>query len=148
VTPREGLIAAATHQVTDFVPYHIEYSAGIKSAMERELGTNDLAAATGDHLARYSTRGRWQEVRPGFVCDDLEVVWDRTADRDIGVPQPVLTTPDLGRVQWPTAQSHSRLDQAEAFVSHTREAGRLMSWNWPRTTRTSGGGPLSNSRCT
>jgi len=125
MTPRERLIAAATHRAADVVPYHLEYSAGIRAAMMRELGTEDLAAATGDHLSRYSTRGRWEEVRPGFVRDDFGVVWDRTTDRDIGVPAPVLTTPDLGRVDWPTPHSHDRLAGAEAFVRQTHAAGRF-----------------------
>jgi uroporphyrinogen decarboxylase len=125
MTPRERLIAAATHRATDFVPYHIEYSAGIKAAMIEALGTGDLDEATGDHLSRYSTRGKWEEIRPGFVRDDFGVVWDRTADRDIGVPAPVLTTPDLSRVQWPTAESCGRLLGVEAFVERTRAAGRF-----------------------
>jgi uroporphyrinogen decarboxylase len=125
MTPRERLIAAATHRATDFVPYHIEYSAAIKAAMMRALGTEDLAGATGDHLSRYSTRGVWEEIRPGFVRDDFGVVWNRTTDRDIGVPAPVLATPDLSRVEWPTAHSHGRLRDAEVFVQRTRAAGRF-----------------------
>jgi uroporphyrinogen decarboxylase len=123
MTPRERLIAAANHRATDFTPYHVEYSAGIKAAMIRELGTENLAGATGDHLSRYSTRGKWEEIRPGFVRDDFGVVWDRSADQDIGVPEAVLTTPDLGRVQWPTAESCGRLIGAEAFVQRTLAAG-------------------------
>jgi uroporphyrinogen decarboxylase len=125
MTPRERLIAAATHVPTDFAPYHIEYSAGIKAAMIEALGTSDLDEATGDHLSRFSTRGKWQEIRPGFVRDDFGVVWDRTADHDIGVPTPVLTTPELSRVDWPTAESSERLRGVDAFVERTLAADRF-----------------------
>ena len=89
------------------------------------VGHRGSGGATGDHLSRYSTRGKWEEIRPGFVRDDFGVVWDRTADRDMGVPAPVLTTPDLSRVQWPTAESCGRLLGVEAFVERTRAAGRF-----------------------
>jgi uroporphyrinogen decarboxylase len=125
MTPRERLIAAVSHKPTDFVPYHIEYSVGIKAAMLRELGTEDLAGATGDHFSRYSTRGKWEEIRPGFFRDDFGVVWDRTLDHDLGVPEAVLTEPDLSLVAWPTAESGSRLVGAEGFVRQTHAAGRF-----------------------
>lgn len=128
MTPRERLIAAVHHQPTDFVPYHLEYSAGIKAAMLRELGTDDLAGATGDHFSRYSTRGKWGEIRPGFFRDDFGVVWNRTLDRDLGVPEAVLTTPDLSRVDWPTAESCGRLVGVEAFVKQTHAAGRFCAF--------------------
>lgn len=128
MTPRERVIAAINHQTTDYIPYHIEYSAGIKAAMIREMGDNDLAAATGDHFSRYSTRGQWQEVRPDFFRDDFGVVWDRREDKDIGIPEAILTEPDLGLVEWPTAESCNRLADAEEFVKQTQAAGRFCAF--------------------
>lgn len=128
MTPRERLIAAVRHQTTDFIPYHIEYSTGIKAAMMRELGANDLAAATGDHFSRYSTRGKWEEIRPGFCRDDFGVVWDRREDHDIGIPEAALTEQNLDMVDWPTPESCSRLVGAEEFVKQTQAAGRFCSF--------------------
>jgi len=52
-------------------------------------------------------------------------VWNRTMDRDIGIPAPVLASPDLSRVEWPAPDSHNRLDGAAAFVLDTHAAGRF-----------------------
>jgi len=119
------MFEAISHRETDFVPYHVEYSVGIKAGTVRELGTDDLPTATGDHLSRYSMRGKWEEVRPGYTRDDFGVVWDRTVDKDIGIATPVLTTEDLGQVDWPTVTSHHRLDGLDAFFRDAETSGRF-----------------------
>lgn len=119
------MLQVIAHRQPDFVPYHAEYSPGIKAATSRKLATDDLPTATGDHLSRYSMRGKWTGVRPGFVQDDFGVVWDRTVDKDIGIARPVLTTDDLDQVPWPTATSHHRLDGLEGFFRDAEQSGRF-----------------------
>lgn len=128
MTARERVIKAIGHEGTDFVPFHIEYMPGIKTALCRALGVEDLSDATGDHVARYSTRGNWAQIRPGFVRDDFGVVWNRSVDTDIGVPEPMLIDHDLQRIEWPAAASHGRLDGAEAFIGRCVTAGRFATF--------------------
>ena len=119
------MLQAIAHKQTDFVPYHVEFSEGIKAAMSRELATDDLPAAMGDHLSRFSMRGKWNQAGPGLVKDDFGVIWDRSVDKDIGIAQPVLSTTDLEQVQWPSAQSHHRLDGLDDFFQDAKSNHRF-----------------------
>ena len=50
----------------------------------------------GNHLANWSHEpaSTWEEVKPDFLRDEFGVVWDRTVDKDIGVPvEPLITEP-------------------------------------------------------
>ncbi len=127
LTPRQRVLDAIAHRQTDFVPYHVEYTPGAKAAMSKALGTDDLALAIGDHVSRYSLRGKWEQVRPGFVRDDFGVVWNRTVDLDIGVPEPILTSHDLGQIEWPAPASHGRLEGAPSFLRQCQDAGRFAT---------------------
>jgi len=95
MTPRERVIAAYEHRQPDRCPWQIGLTIPAREKLEGEFG-DGLAAALGNHLANWSHEppSTWTEPRPDYWRDEFGVLWDRTVDKDIGVPvEPLIKEP-------------------------------------------------------
>jgi uroporphyrinogen decarboxylase len=89
MTSRERVWAAIRHQQPDRVPYYFSFTQPAAHKLRQHFGTSDLDKCLDNDMVRFSTRrpGLLQELRPHVYRDEFGVIWDRTVDRDIGVPQ-------------------------------------------------------------
>jgi uroporphyrinogen decarboxylase len=93
ITPRDRVLTAIRHQQPDRVPYQISCTVPARRKLENHYGTAGLDDTIGNHLAKFKARPPdelgWIPDRPGFWQDEWGVTWNRTVDRDIGVPETV-----------------------------------------------------------
>jgi len=102
---RERVIAALTHQETDFIPYQIDFTHQAWETMAKYYNDNDFASKIGNHIASSSYWGDPSPIpdRPGYYQDDFGVVWNRSgADKDVGVVEKILIPePDMSGYTFP-----------------------------------------------
>jgi len=119
---------------TDTVPYQINYTSVLGSALMNSLGLeerkcevrgkniyryNSLDDYLGNHLAFIRNRAvdSYVEVKPGFFRDEWGVVWDRTIDRDIGTPANcVLAGGDLEDLNQPDPDAGERFAHFDPLI--------------------------------
>lgn len=80
-----------------YVPWHIGLTWEAREKIERHFGQESLEGALHNHLLRLgSDIGYFTEIAPHLFQDVFGVIWDRSIDRDIGIPTgPVLRQPTL-----------------------------------------------------
>jgi len=88
MTRRERVRRSLLHKESDIVPYSLSLTIPAMEKMVRFYGDPAFSDKIGNHVGsvgRADLPGESGEVRPGFFRDSFGVVWDRTADPDIGV---------------------------------------------------------------
>ena len=111
MTPRERVKLSLEHRQPDRVPYHVGCTAPARIKLERYYGTSDLEKVLEDHLIVYriERHAAWTQVQPGFWRDEFGVVWNRTVDPDIGLPDEyLLRDRSLQSVTFPDPHSPER----------------------------------------
>lgn len=117
-TPRQRVWQAIRHVQPDRVPYHLSFTAPARQKLAAHLGTDDLDAALGNHLAPYSARLPFEEIRPGFWRDEFGVVWNRTVDKDIGVVHEYqLRDRSLADYRFPDPRNPRRYEALPGFLA-------------------------------
>jgi uroporphyrinogen decarboxylase len=110
------------------VPYHFGCTIPARQKLEAYYGTAELDRCLDNNLVKYRTRLAHVEVRPGFWRDEFGVTWNKTVDKDIGVPETYLlkdrsleelTIPDPGRPE--------RYAGLPAFIEANPDRFRLIS---------------------
>jgi len=122
---------AIRHQQTDLVPYQINLTIPARAKLEAHFGTRapeQLDAILGNHIVRYRSRLPYEPlVEPGMFADEWGVVWNRTVDKDIGVPSNhVLPDRDLGPLVMPDPLDPRRYAPLAAFFDANRERFTLF----------------------
>src|SRR3972149_1108077 len=87
-TSRERVWASIRHAQPDRVPYYFSFTQAAGRKLEAYYGASDLDSTLDNDMVRYSIRrpALLQELHPGFYRDEFGVLWNRTVDKDIGVP--------------------------------------------------------------
>ena len=103
MTRRERVIKAITHNNTDYVPYHIDFTQQAWEKTARYLNDDDFVEKIGNHIHSVYYDGFPSEIRSGYFKDDFGVIWNRTgADKDIGVlDEIILKEPDMSLCRLP-----------------------------------------------
>ncbi len=120
---RDRVNTALRHRQPDLCPWYIEFTQG---ALERLIEcTSDptIGDSTGSHLVRLKPLApdAFVEVKPGHFRDQFGVVWNRTIDPDIGMPEGLLLPePRLGDYRFPDPADPARW---ESFARHLAAAG-------------------------
>ncbi len=128
MTPRERVRLAIRHCQPDRVPYHFGCTTPARLKLEAYYGTTDLDQTLDNHLVKYKVRLPYEEVRPGFVLDEFGVVWNRTVDKDIGIPTVYqLSERSLAGYPFPDPRDPRRLAGLPAFVAAYPDRFRLAS---------------------
>ena len=108
---REVVIEALEFRPPPYVPWAWSMTPGCADRMKQHLDVDDLSDFVGSHfLWLYSPVGRMKNIDSNHCRDVYGVVWDRTVDKDIGVPssraraaatcsRPVTTFPVTSRLR-------------------------------------------------
>ncbi len=89
MTRRECVIKALTHQNTDIVPFHFDFTEQALEKMIEHTGDPDIENKLGSYLHYKQYWGWPTEIpsKPGYFKDEFGVEWNRNgADKDIGLP--------------------------------------------------------------
>ncbi len=110
MTKREVVIEALEFRRPPYVPWAWGMTRRCAERMKRYLATDDLGGFLDSHFVDVdSAIGRFATVDKNRVRDTYGVVWDRTVDKDIGIPSdwPIRKPEDLKSYQWPDAADDS-----------------------------------------
>jgi len=131
MTPRERVWQSIRHQQPDKIPWHFGCTTPTRIKLEQYYATSDLDEALNQHIVKYRTRLPYADIRPNFVCDEFGVVWNRTIDRDIGVPEEYLLKERLLKdFSFPDPHDPRRLSGLPAFLSTNPNRFRLISFSF------------------
>ena len=126
----DRVLQSIRHQQPDRVPYYISCTIDAARKLSEVLGSGDLDTLLDNDMVRYSIRrpALFTEVRPGFVREDFGVVWNRTIDKDIGIPESYpLTERSLAGFRLPDPRDPRRFADLPAFIA--RHASRFRFIN-------------------
>lgn len=131
LTPRERVWQSIRHHQPDKIPWHIGCTTPTRLKLEQYYGTSDLDTALDQHIVKYRTRLPNVELRPNFVRDEFGVVWNRTIDKDIGVPaEYLLRDRPLHDFSFPNPHDPQRLSGLPTFLSANPDRFRLISFSF------------------
>lgn len=121
---RERVLAALKHQTTDMVPFNTEPTLEMTEKLCAHLGisADEVFGWTGNHIEKFNCKEPDARCAPGYFRDEYGVVWNRTVDKDIGMPEPVLKEPDLTRWQTPDVDLDALHAQLDAFVHNGHDS--------------------------
>ena len=96
--------------------------------MRAHLG-EDFPRLLDNHLAHVLPEppDAWHEVKPGFMQDEFGVVWDRTVDKDIGVPARLLDRLEMGDYEFPDPRDPRRFQHFPPFVKANPDKFRVVN---------------------
>jgi len=130
ITPRERVWLTLQHRQPDRVPYDFTFTEPAAQKLQAALGTRDLVSALNCHMVRYKPRlpAEVPDPRPGFFKDEFGVVWNRTVDTDIGIPEPLLERRSLDGFNLPDPDNPRRYAGLPAYVAANPQRFRLVSF--------------------
>jgi len=117
MTERERVFASIRREALDALPWQFDLTSAVAEKLKAYYHTDDLASATGDHIAFVGTLPPpvpdGEPPRPGLVRDEFGAVWRREA-RDLNygdwgelVSHP-LKSPDLAGIEFPEGATRER----------------------------------------
>jgi uroporphyrinogen decarboxylase len=132
-TSRQRVWRSIQHSQPDQVPYYFSFTQPASHKLEAYYGTRDLDSTLDNDIVRYSIRrpGLMQEIRPGFYRDEFGVLWNRTVDKDIGVPGDYpLQRRSLTGYTFPDPYDPRRYQGLSAFTKAHPHRFRLISYSF------------------
>jgi len=123
MTKKERVRLAIAHQETDIVPYDIGFTIPAWEKLVNHLGRDPTIDELGLHIAHLGTtpEGAWVEVKPDFWRDEFGVIWNRTIDKDIGNPEPILLKPSLKGYEFPDPDDPKRYAHFPSFIEANKD---------------------------
>ncbi len=102
MTPREVVRLALTGRKPPYVPWAYGFTHEAREKLVEHYGTTNLEPIFRNHLCTFGANGEKTEIEPDVIRDKFGVVWDRTADKDIGVIRgQILPEPSLAGHKFP-----------------------------------------------
>ena len=88
MTNRERVLCSLKHRQPDKVPYCITFTKLAYDRMAHYYGDPDFANKLGNCFTLLTSEpaNGWREIRPNIWEDQFGILWDRSIDKDIGVP--------------------------------------------------------------
>lgn len=117
---KERVYKALRHEDTDMVPYQISFSTPAHKKMAIHYKDENFVRRIGNHLVMIEPKTEWREIKPDFWRDDFGVTWDRTMDKDIGNPIPVLENPTLKDYRFPDPFKKDRFNKYPQFIDKNK----------------------------
>jgi uroporphyrinogen decarboxylase len=132
VTPRERVWQAIRHERPDAVPYQINTTIPARAKLEAHFGTKQLDDLLGNHIVRYKSRLEYEPLaEPGMYLDEWGVVWNKSVDKDLGVPaNRLLLERDLGPLVVPDPFDPRRYAGLPAFFAANPSRFALFSYSF------------------
>ncbi len=128
---RQRVLTALKHQQPDVVPYDIQFTEPARAKMAEYYGDPDFEAKLGNCFTwfrPYPKDTRYVLVGPDIWEDEFGVRWNRSIDKDIGVPCDKLVSPEtIDDYQWPDPHDPARYDFIEKAIPDAKENAILVS---------------------
>lgn len=128
---RERVLTALQHRQPDVVPYDIRFTKPAHAKMAQYYGDPDFASKLGNCFTwfrPYPKNGRYWLVGADIWEDEFGVRWNRTIDKDIGVPCEYIVTPDnLEEYEWPDPHDPRRYDHIKEALPKGKDSVTLLS---------------------
>jgi len=124
-------LTALNHQQPDKVPYDIRFTQPAHARMAAYYGDADFESKLGNCFTwfrPYPHDVRFRLVAPDIWEDEFGVRWNRTIDKDIGVPCNQLITPqNMDEFEWPNPDDPARYEFIAKAVGKTKDNTVLVS---------------------
>ena len=103
MTKREIIKAVLNHEKPPYVPWSFKFTKEPKEMLEEYFKSDDLDITLGNHILNLgSDIGFFDEVEKDHFKDVFGVVWDRTVDKDIGMPvEDIIKEPTIEGLVFP-----------------------------------------------
>lgn len=131
MTKREVVKAALDGEAPPYTPWSFRFTAEPRMELCRHFGCgpDDLIAHTGCHILELgSDIGFFEEVGPDLHRDVFGVVWDRSMDKDIGMPASYLIRDhsDLDKIEFPDPCDSRFFEDIERRIDRFPDRFRLF----------------------
>lgn len=119
MTPRDVVRTALAVRRPPYTPWSFRFTKEAADKLVEHFGGDDLLAATGGHIVELgSDIGFFEQVEPHCYRDVFGVEWDRSIDRDIGLPRnQILHQPSLAGWQPPDPRDPRFFDPIPARLA-------------------------------
>jgi len=120
MTPRQVVIDALQFRRPAYVPWAWDMTEKCAARIRRHIGTEDLAPFIESHFIDFEVPpAPWVPLDADHVRDPYGVVWDKSVDRDIGVPcqWPIGSPADLAKYRWPDEPRDEQFDAVRRAVA-------------------------------
>ncbi len=103
---RERVIVAIQHKDTEKIPYNVDFTIEEAEKIIRYTKNPKFLETIGNHMDSVSCTAGFDIIKPGFVKDSFDVIWNRTVDRDIGIIDKIkIPVPDKKLICLPEPDS-------------------------------------------
>ncbi len=123
---RDRVIAALEHREPDIVPWNISFTISAAEKM-REHFAGEFPDCVGNHLAVIEPRtpDAWTRLDEDTWRDEFGVEWDRSVDKDIGVPRNrMVPERSLDGIRFPEIEN-GRFDGLARFCEENSDRFRV-----------------------
>jgi uroporphyrinogen decarboxylase len=128
---RERVLTALNHRQPDKVPFDIRFTQKAHAKMVQYYGDPEFDSKLGNCFTwfrPYPRNVRYRLVGPDIWQDEFGVRWNRSIDKDIGVPCNQLVTPqNINEFQWPDPNDPTRYDFIKEAVKKAGDGATLVS---------------------
>lgn len=102
-TKREIIKMVLDGKQAPYIPWSLKFTVEPTLVLQSYYGTEDIDSAVDKHILNLgSDIGFFEDLGNNYRRDVFNVVWDRSVDKDIGIPvEPVLKKPDLDELTIP-----------------------------------------------
>jgi uroporphyrinogen decarboxylase len=91
MTKRDVIKMVLDGKKPPYVPWSFKFTIEPKQELQKYYGEEDLDIPLGNHILNLgSDIGFFDEIEPDMFQDVFKVIWDRSLDKDIGMPANVL----------------------------------------------------------
>ena len=111
-----------------YVPWSFKFTEEPLKMLQEHYGEEDLDLPLGNHILNLgSDIGFFEEPEPNMFKDVFGVVWDRSVDKDIGIPvEPLIPEPDMGSYRFPDPLDERFFANIEPEIEKKPDRWRLF----------------------
>ena len=124
-------MTALAHHQPDAVPYDIRFTEPARARMAACYGDPDFEAKLGNCLTWFRPHPndvRYKLVGPDIWEDEFGVRWNRSIDKDIGVPcNKLIGQENIDEYQWPDPHDATRYDFIQEAIPEAKDNAILVS---------------------
>ncbi len=128
---RQRVLTSLAHKQPDVVPHDIGFTQPARAKMAAYYGDPDFEGKLGNCFTWFRPHPsdiRYKLVQRDIWEDEFGVRWDRSIDKDIGVPCNKLISPDsIGDYQWPDPHDPTRYDFIHKAIPRAKDNAILVS---------------------
>ncbi len=102
MTKREVIYKVLRGETPPYTPWSFKFTLEPLERLRKHFASDDIDAIVDNHILNLgSDIGFFEEIKPDFFQDVFGVVWNRTIDKDIGNPTPILSSPAFRGYEFP-----------------------------------------------